>query len=42
MAPTDSAVISSKPEAVKEVVFSFYDGELFRIVVDYDRYETEG
>lgn len=34
--------ISSQPEAVKEVVFSFYDGELFRIVVAYDRYETEG
>ena len=24
------------------MVFSFYDGELFRIAVDYDRYETEG
>ena len=33
---------SSKTEAVKEVVFSFYNGELFRIVVNYDRYETEG
>ena len=27
---------------MKEVVFSFYDGELFRIVVNYDRYQTEG
>src|SRR5712692_3960831 len=33
---------SSQTESAKEVVFSFYDGELFRIVVDYDRYETEG
>ena len=33
---------SSQTEPAKEVVFSFYDGELFRIVVDYDRYETEG
>jgi len=24
------------------VVFSFYDGQLFRIAIDYDRYETEG
>jgi len=33
---------SSQPEPAKEVVFSFYDGKLFRIVVDYDQYETEG
>ncbi|MBI3684374.1 MAG: hypothetical protein HY235_28710 [Acidobacteria bacterium] len=33
---------SSQTEPAKNVVFSFYDGELFRIVVDYDRYETEG
>ena len=33
---------SSKTEPVREVVFSFYDDELFRIVVNYDRYETEG
>ena len=33
---------SSQTEPAKEVVFSFYDGELFRIVVNYDRYETEG
>jgi hypothetical protein len=33
---------SSQREPAKAVVFSFYDGELFRIVVDYDRYETEG
>jgi hypothetical protein len=33
---------SSQTEPVNEVLFSFYDGKLFRIVVDYDRYETEG
>jgi hypothetical protein len=33
---------SSHTEAVDGVVFSFYDGTLFRIVVRYDRYETEG
>ena len=33
---------SSKTESVEKVVFSFYDGELFRIVVNYDRYRTEG
>ena len=33
---------SSKTEAVQQVAFSFYNGELFRIVATYDRYETEG
>jgi len=33
---------SPKAEAAQEVVFSFFDGQLFRIVVHYDRYETEG
>jgi hypothetical protein len=33
---------SSGTEPAKEVVFSFYDGELFQVVVNYDRYETEG
>lgn len=33
---------SFKTESVQEVIFSFYNGELFRIVVNYDRYETEG
>ena len=31
-----------KPEAVKSVVFTFFNGELSRMVIDYDRYETEG
>ena len=33
---------SSQTESVQEVVFSFYNGQLFRIKVDYDRYQTEG
>jgi len=33
---------SSQTETVQEVVFSFYGGKLFRIKVDYDRYQTEG
>lgn len=33
---------SSHAEAAKDVVFSFYEGKLFRIAVTYDRYETEG
>lgn len=33
---------SSKTEAAKAVVFSFYNGKLFRVAVDYDRYKTEG
>jgi hypothetical protein len=32
----------SSTESVQEVGFTFYNGELFRIVVNYDRYETEG
>jgi len=28
--------------SAKAVVFSFYNGALFRIAVDYDRYQTEG
>ena len=33
---------ASKSEAVRDVTFSFYRGTLSRIVVHYDRYETEG
>jgi hypothetical protein len=33
---------SSAPEAAQDVVFSFYNGELFRIVVKYDMSATEG
>lgn len=33
---------STQAEAVKEVVFSFYNGELYRLVITYDRYKTDG
>src|SRR5207302_4284779 len=33
---------SSSTDSVQEVVFSFYEGELFQIRATYDRYETEG
>jgi hypothetical protein len=33
---------SSQSESAKAVVLSFYEGKLFRIAVDYDRYETAG
>jgi hypothetical protein len=33
---------SPRPDPVKTILFSFYNGELFRIVVNYDRNETEG
>jgi len=33
---------SSKPESVEGVIFSFYNGTLFRIAVKYDRHATEG
>ncbi len=29
-------------EPVKEATFTFYDGELFRVLVNYDRFQTEG
>ncbi|SPF32777.1 exported hypothetical protein [Candidatus Sulfopaludibacter sp. SbA4] len=33
---------SSKTEPAREVLFTFCDGALFRIAIDYDRYQTEG
>ena len=33
---------STQADPVREVVFSFYGGALFRMVVNYDRYRTEG
>lgn len=33
---------SAQPESVKEIVFSFYNNELFRIAVNYDRDRIEG
>ncbi len=36
--------LSSTPQAdsVRSILFSFYNGELYRIVISYDRYKTEG
>jgi len=33
---------ATRTETAQDVVFSFYDGKLFQIVINYDRYETEG
>jgi len=33
---------SPQTDPVRAVVFSFYNGDLFRMVVNYDRYRTEG
>jgi len=33
---------SHETDPVREVIFSFYNGELFRMVVNYDRFKTEG
>lgn len=33
---------SAEAESVDNVVFSFYNGELYRIAVNYDRYQIEG
>src|SRR5438552_1198692 len=33
---------TTQPESVSDIIFSFFNGELYRIVVQYDRYEIEG
>jgi len=33
---------SSQADPVRTIFFSFYNGELFRIVVNYNRYKTQG
>jgi hypothetical protein len=40
--PQHSLAASPQADSVKEVLFSFYNGELFRIVVHYDPYWTQG
>ena len=37
-----SAQANPKPDPVKDGLLSFYNGELFRIIVTYDRYKIEG
>jgi len=33
---------ASQTEAVKQGVFTFYNGELFQVTIDYDRYQIAG
>ena len=40
--PQRSLAYSPKADPVQEVLFSFYNGELFRMVVNYDQIRTEG
>jgi hypothetical protein len=37
-----TAQANPKPDPVKDGLLSFYNGELFRIIVTYDRYKIEG
>ncbi len=39
---SELSLTSSQPDPARTILFSFYNGELFRIVVNYDRYKTEG
>ncbi len=40
--PQISPSFSPQADPVKTILFSFYNDQLFRIVVNYDRYRTEG
>ena len=40
--PLNSFSSSTEADPIKGVLFSFYDGQLFRMVVNYDRSKTEG
>ena len=40
--PQHSLAASSEANSVNEVLFSFYNGELFRMVISYDRDRTKG
>lgn len=37
-----TSLASSQDQAIDDVIFSFYNGELFRLAVSYDAYRTEG
>jgi hypothetical protein len=37
-----SSAQADPADSVQEILFSFYNGELFRMVINYDRYRTEG
>ncbi len=36
------SLTSSQADPVRTILFSFYNGDLFRIVINYDRYRTKG
>ena len=40
--PANGIGVSYRSESVDEIVFSFYKGELYKMVVTYDRASTEG
>jgi hypothetical protein len=40
--PRGSLAYSPQPDPVQDVLFSFYNGALFRMVVNYDQIRTEG
>lgn len=40
--PANGIEVSYRSESVDELVFSFYKGELYKMVVTYDRASTEG
>jgi hypothetical protein len=40
--PVQSDPFSAQAESVQEIRFSFYDGELYRVVVTYQGFATEG
>jgi hypothetical protein len=40
--PGDSSDYSRQSDSVRQIFFSFYNGELFRILVTYDQHATHG
>jgi hypothetical protein len=40
--PRSSLSSPLQADSVKEILFGFYNGQLYRIVVNYDQYNTEG
>jgi len=40
--PQSPSISSAQADPVKEILFSFYNGELYRIVISYDQKRTEG
>jgi hypothetical protein len=40
--PKDSSGNSLQTDSVRQIFFSFYNGELYRILVTYDRHATQG